>query len=215
MNELTVPGDRRMTLKEVAETTGAAYSTVAAYVQKAGWTENGKQTLLDERQVTVILEAMKAPVSSGHKSNLLFELEGVETSQSRVLRLQILQKQMQDIYDAEIAELKAKTEADRPKVAFYDQVAGSSDAISMREVSAVLNIPNWGQNKIFALLRELKIFDNRNIPYREYQDRGYFRVIEQKYTDGYGETHISLKTLAYQQGVDYIRKIIQKQGVAA
>jgi len=39
-----------MTLKEVAEATGAAYRTVAAYAQKAGWTENGKETLLTERR---------------------------------------------------------------------------------------------------------------------------------------------------------------------
>ena len=79
MNELTNYGDRRMTLRAVAEATGAAYRTVADYAQKAGWTENGKQTLLDERQVTLILEAMKAPVSSGHKSNLAVQLQGIET----------------------------------------------------------------------------------------------------------------------------------------
>ena len=51
MNAMANVNDRRMTLKEIAEKTGAAYSTVAAYAQKAGWTENGKQTLLDEREV--------------------------------------------------------------------------------------------------------------------------------------------------------------------
>jgi hypothetical protein len=52
MNELV--NSKTMTLKEVSEVTGAAYSTVAAYAQKAGWTANGKQTLLNETQVTLI-----------------------------------------------------------------------------------------------------------------------------------------------------------------
>ena len=111
MNELTNLNDRRMTLKEISEKTGAAYRTVADYARKAGWTNNGRRTLLDERQVTLILEAMKAPVSSGHKSNLAVQLQGIETSQSRVLKLQTLQRQMQDIYEAEIADLKAENEA--------------------------------------------------------------------------------------------------------
>jgi hypothetical protein len=76
-----------MTLKEVAEITGAAYSTVAAYAKKAGWTENGKRTLLNEAQVTVIVEAMKKPISSGAKSNLTFQMEGIDTTKSRALAL--------------------------------------------------------------------------------------------------------------------------------
>jgi uncharacterized protein YjcR len=58
---------KTMTLKEVAEVTGASYSTVAAYAQKAGWTVNGKRTLLDEAQVTVIVEALKVSTGKGGK----------------------------------------------------------------------------------------------------------------------------------------------------
>jgi len=213
MNEIANCGDRRMSVREVAEALGCTPETVKSHIRVL-WPDlmkNGVTTYLTETQVTVILEKLKIPVSSGAKSNLQFEIAGVETSQSRVLKLQMLQKQMQNIYEAEIADLKAKAEADKPKVEFYDQVAGSGDAISIREVAAILNIPGWGQNRIFALLRGLKILDIRNVPYREYQDRGYFRVIEQKWTDKEGDTHINLKTLVYQKGVDFIRKIIQKQ----
>jgi hypothetical protein len=51
--------DKRMTLRQIAEVTGASYRAVADYAQKAGWTENGKRTLLNEEQVTFILEAMR------------------------------------------------------------------------------------------------------------------------------------------------------------
>lgn len=103
--------------------------------------------------------------------------------------------------DKKIAELE-------PKAAFFDQVADSKTALQMRDVAAALNIPSWGRNKIFAYLREQGILDDRNIPYRQFQDAGYFRVIEQSYNDKMGEAHISLKTLVYQKGVEYIRKMI-------
>jgi phage antirepressor YoqD-like protein len=60
-------------------------------------------------------------------------------------------------------------------------------------------------------LREQKVLDGRNVPYREYEDRGYFRVIEQKWADSEGETHISLKTLAYQKGIEYIRRLVSQE----
>ena len=119
---------------------------------------------------------------------------------------QALQKKVED-QRQQIAELE-------PKAEFFDQVAGSGDAISIREVAAVLNIPGWGRTKIFALLREQGVFDKRNIPYREYQDRGYFRVIEQEWTDKEGETHINLKTLVYQRGVDFVGKLITRRTAA-
>jgi anti-repressor protein len=103
--------------------------------------------------------------------------------------------------DARIAELE-------PKAAFYDQVADSRDAIDMRNVAAVLNIPGMGRNKLFALLRDKKILDGNNIPYREYQERGYFRAIERPWFDSRGESHIELVTLTLQKGLDYINRLV-------
>jgi anti-repressor protein len=97
-----------------------------------------------------------------------------------------------------------------PKAAFFDQVADSKTALQMRDAAAALNINGWGRNKIFQFLRDQGVFDDRNIPYRQYQDLGYFRVIEQTWTDPAGETHVSLKTLVYQKGLDYIRRRIMK-----
>jgi len=119
------------------------------------------------------------------------------------------------VSEKEKQALQVKAEADKPKVEFFDAVASSKDALQMRDVAGVLNIPCWGRNKLFAFLRERKVLDARNVPYREYEDRGFFRVIEQKWTDNEGETRISLKTLVYQKGVDYIRKLIETEKVPA
>lgn len=112
---------RRMTLQEVAAITGAAYRTVAAYAQKAGWTKKGVQTLLNETQVTLIVEALKSRETGGafHKKEngdtLHNLMQGINTSQSRSLRIAVLAQKQQELasqmqaeLEAEIAELKTE-----------------------------------------------------------------------------------------------------------
>lgn len=96
----------------------------------------------------------------------------------------------------------------KPKAEFFDAVASSKTAIPMDRVAKVLGIKGLGRNKLFAVLRDKKILDRNNIPYQTYVDRGYFRVIEQKYTKPTGETVVTTKTLVYQRGIDYIRRIV-------
>lgn len=97
----------------------------------------------------------------------------------------------------------------KPKIEFYDDVASSKTAIPMDQVAKVLEINGIGRNKLFEILRNKKILQTNNIPYQTYVDRGYFRVIESKYTKPSGETCISIKTLVYQKGVEYIRKLLK------
>ena len=124
MNAIANYGDKRMTLRAVAEATGASYSTVAAYAQRAGWTQNGKITLLNEAQVTVILEAMKAKETGAgfHKketgSTFHNVIEGVETAHSRAVRIAVLTQKQREIdqqiqgeLQAEIVELRAKNKS--------------------------------------------------------------------------------------------------------
>jgi len=103
---------------------------------------------------------------------------------------------------------QAKVQALAPKAAFFDQVADSKDAVSIRDAAKVLNMPGIGQNKLFAILREQKILMKDNTPYQEFCDRGYFRLIEQKYSNQ-GEVCIRFKTLVYQKGLAYIRRVIE------
>jgi len=96
-----------------------------------------------------------------------------------------------------------------PKVEFFNDVAGSADTIDMKEVAKILNIKGIGRNKLFEILREKKILDGNNQPYQEYVDRGYFRIIESRFTLPTGEIKISLKTVVFQKGLDYIRKVLK------
>ena len=105
---------------------------------------------------------------------------------------------------AQVTEMK-------PKAEFYDDVTGSTDTIDIGSVAKVLNIHNMGRNKLFSFLRENKILNKRNEPYQEYVDKGYFRQIETSWEHN-GTTHINLKTVVFQKGVDYIRQLALKKG---
>ena len=102
--------------------------------------------------------------------------------------------------------------AAQPAKEFYAAVTDSRDAIPVSEAAKVLGIAGIGQNKLFIWMREKRMLmsDTKhwNMPYQEYIERGYFRVVEQKYVDGRGETHINLKTLVLQKGLQYISKAL-------
>jgi phage antirepressor YoqD-like protein len=98
----------------------------------------------------------------------------------------------------------------KPKADFFDAVSDSKTAIEMSQAAKVLNYGK-GRNTLFAILRAEKVLRDNNEPYQEFVDRGYFRVVEQKYTKPDGTTCISIKTLVYQKGLDYIRKVLDRQ----
>lgn len=106
--------------------------------------------------------------------------------------------------------LLTENERMKPKEEFFDAVTDSKDAIDIGQVSKVLNFPGIGRNKLFEILRNNGILKQNNEPYQKYIDCGYFRVIEQKYEARPGEIRINIKTLVFQKGVDYIRKILDK-----
>lgn len=126
------------------------------------------------------------------------EFNSPETMIARAL---IMASRQLEARDRLIEEMK-------PKAAFYDLVADAKNAISFAEAAKMLGIPGLGQNNLFKLLREKKILLHTNIPYQEYMDRGYFRVIDQSYTKPDGTVLVSPKTLITQRGLDYIGKMV-------
>jgi phage antirepressor YoqD-like protein len=193
-----------MTVKEVAEVLGVHYDTVASHVKQLfpELVRNGVITYLNEVQVT----AVKLEIQKSHNLRNTPKVHEAKTDLEKALLIKQAMQFQQEIIEG----LQKENEVLKPKAAFFDQVADSKDALQMRDVAGVLNVPGYGRNTLFEFLRKQGVLDSRNVPYRKYQDQGYFRVIEQKWTDNEGETHISLKTLVYQRGVDFIRKLIQE-----
>ena len=106
-------------------------------------------------------------------------------------------------------ELQAKIVIDKPKVDFFDEIISSEDTIDMRTVAGLLNIKGLGRNKLFELLRTKKILDSRNVPYKKFQDAGYFKIIENKNSDKFGQERVTTKNVVFQKGLDYLRKILR------
>lgn len=115
-----------------------------------------------------------------------------------------------EISRQQVERLMLENKELKPKAEFFDAVADSKNAIQMSEVAKVLNYPGYGRNRLFEFLREKKVLMPNNQPYQKYVDCGYFRVVEQKYTKPNGDIAINIKTLVYQKGVNYIRKLLEK-----
>jgi anti-repressor protein len=111
--------------------------------------------------------------------------------------------------EKKIKSLQTQLADAQPKIEFFEAVTDSKDAIEMKDAAKVLNI-GMGRNTLFEKLRDLKILMDNNTPYQTYIDRGYFRVVESKWITPQGETKISLKTVVYQKGLDFIFKAVTK-----
>ena len=96
------------------------------------------------------------------------------------------------------------------KVDFYDAVTKSDDLLTMKEATDILAIKGYGRNKTLALLRFKGIFNDENVPYRQYTDKGYFAVKEHDYTTKYGNTRHSNTTYVTHKGLEFLRKVILK-----
>jgi prophage antirepressor-like protein len=112
----------------------------------------------------------------------------------------------------QIEQQKQALELAAPKVEYFDAVASSKTAVHMNEVAKTIDFQGIGRNKLFAFLREREILMNDNTPYQEYVDRGYFRLVQNKYNNSKGEVQIVFTTLVYQKGVQYIINKLEEYG---
>ena len=96
----------------------------------------------------------------------------------------------------------------KPKAVFYDTVVSTESLLSMGDTAKLLD-KNVGRNRLYKILREKKILMSDNIPYQQYVDRGYFKVVENYYMAGDNKV-ITKTTYVKQKGVDYIRKLLEE-----
>ena len=110
---------------------------------------------------------------------------------------------------AKLKEAREEIKVLQPKADFYDAVAQSEDTIDVGQVAKVLAIKGYGRNNMFKFLREQGVLMHNNQPYQKYIDNGCFKQIETQWYDRKAEmTHIGLKTVVYQKGLDFIRNLI-------
>jgi len=171
---------------------------------------NGAKKEIASHEMTIDMAkeiSMVQRTEKGKQARQYFlQIEKAWNSPEQVMAraLQIAQKQIFN-YKDQITLMK-------PKAEFFDAVADSKDAIEMKEVAKVLDM-GIGRNKLFEFLRSKRILMPNNEPYQAYVDKGYFRLIEQKYQTNDGETRINIKTLVYQKGLDFIRRKMEQSDI--
>lgn len=92
---------------------------------------------------------------------------------------------------------------------FYDDLMNTEGLMSINTMAKELGI---GEYKLFAFLRNKKVFfydkDMVNIPYERFRKEGKFAVKETHCHDG----NIRSVTYATKKGLDYVRKLLRKNG---
>jgi len=147
-------------------------------------------------------------IEKKYKKQISGQLPGTYLESLKALVVEIKSKEKLQI---ENSEQEKRLKLSKPKEEFYDDVTGSTDALDVGSCIKVLNF-GLGRNKLFEILRDENILMQNNQPYQKYIDCEYFRVIEQKYNKPDGSVHINLKTVVYQKGLDFIRKILKERG---
>lgn len=196
--------EKTMTVKEVACALGVSTDLIKKRIREIfpDLMKNGKMTYLTQAQATAIkLRISENPGLATYDDR--HRLTGMPKTD---LEIELIIQQALNLQQEKIENLRGQLTEMKPKVDFYDQVTNSKDAIDIGSASKVLNIKGMGRNNLFEALRDLKILMPNNQPYQKYIDAGYFRTIEQKYTKLDGSTHINIKTVIYQKGLDYIRR---------
>lgn len=220
----TITAKETMTSLEIAELTGKEHDKVCRDIdnlleQGVSPANFGESEYTNERGKTyrcyVLTKKGSLILASGYNAvlreriiNRWEQLEIEKRNGGFVIPQTLSQALMLAAKQAEQIEQQQKLiEVQKPKVEFFDAVAESKTAVPMNDVSKVLAVKGYGRNNLFEFLRQRKVLMNGNRPYQKYVDLGYFRVIEQHYQRN-GEPQISFKTLVYQRGVDFIRRLL-------
>lgn len=221
-----------ITLKEITDLIGVRHNDAMRKVEELAL-EDGFGSLRKTRsqyesgkgridEIDTYIFTKKQALAVGARLNntmlmkIINRLEELEMAKPQFRLPQTYSEALRALADESEAKEKALAllEEQKPKVDFYEAITGSKDTIDIGTVAKVLNIRGFGRNNLFEFLRESGVLMSNNQPKQTYCDRGYFRVIESKFTKPDGSTHINTKTVVYQKGMEFIRKLLREEAVA-
>ena len=150
-----------------------------------------------------------------NKKPLVIEIISEEVEKYRWSQnIQTLEEALKLIYEQQLIIEKQKQkliEAD-PKVEFYDTVTDLETTVDFWQAVKILNYKGLGRNRLFQYLRDKEILMPNNTPYQRYIDAGYFRLIKTTWNTSNNDRVIYFKTVIYKKGLDFLSKIIEKDG---
>ncbi|MGD9939108.1 MAG: phage antirepressor KilAC domain-containing protein [Clostridia bacterium] len=175
MNAVTVAGDRRMTVREVADALGTAESTIRNKVAELfpDSVRNGIATMLSEQQVFEVKRAL-VPRDLTLKS----KVEAANTD------LEMAQKAAEVIGWA-MAKLEAATvelAIARPKAEAADALMASTQTMSITDAAKHFGL--HPKAEVFPYLRARGYLTEKDLPTQSAIDAGYLALRETKCLDG-------------------------------
>ena len=100
--------------------------------------------------------------------------------------------------------LEAQAIENKPYIAYAKTIESSKGSIKIGDYAKMLCNKEQGiitgQNRLFELMRELKILKENNEPYQKYSNMGYFRRKPQPFTKPNGERELNFITLITPRG---------------
>jgi hypothetical protein len=110
--------------------------------------------------------------------------------------------------------LEAQAIENKPYIEYAKTIESSKGSIKIGDYAKTLCNKeqgiNTGQNRLFELMRELKILKENNEPYQKYSNMGYFEYKPQPFTKPNGERCLSFRPLITPRGqVKLAKKLIE------
>ena len=185
-------------------------------ITNEAWRTNGNMAIVSEPGLYSLVLRSRRPEAKGFRRWIAHEVIPAlrQTGEYRLPAVssvaavasgQLLQFSRRDLLNLAI-EAEAECEELRPKAAFFDRVADSSDSFSLAETAKMLETEGYGRNNLIKFLRAVGILMQGNIAKHRYVDRGYFHVVLHEYSGPDGTTRVRAVTRVYARGIDYIRQ---------
>ena len=163
MNELSLFEEQTVTTKELAEQLHTTKDVVLANAKKClpnKRIEQGKPTLWNKAEITVILDYMKTHASNNRSVEFNSTVENYSTELTPALKIKKAFDLMQEGYEEELARLR---DENNRKQAIIDRIANGKGCFTINQTAKALKLP-YGNKTLFSKLREMNVLNGDNSP---------------------------------------------------
>lgn len=108
--------------------------------------------------------------------------------------------------------LETDKKLNAPRLNLINKLLGSKSCVDLDMVTKVIKFHHLSTTDLYKILRSNHVLDDNNVPYQEYCDRKYFRVVESRVVIG-GEIIRQQRTYVYKSGISFIEKILTEYEV--
>lgn len=201
---------------------------VSEYWMESTYKTEGNNKTYKCYEVTKMGCEFLAHKSTGSKGNIFTAkyMERFNEMEKELQQIQVASYMIADpierakkwIEEETIRQEQAKLlEDQKPLVEFASTVHEASNAITIGEFAKILREEKGvkiGRNILFQKLRELKILDKKNLPYQDYLNKDWFKVIEKTMkVDDDQDSRLYIQTLITGKGQIKVYDLLKAKGI--